>query len=173
MKFTTPRYTLLFLYSEIYIIHIIYCEWSRFINFPLCMFCMRYKHVFFQQLLLTLMLNMWKLDSTRPKYVIKTKQNKQKARTLNLHFWAWVSVCIQRVCMCIPTVCSMYACIEHMQQEFRDSRAQHYLNTQRTLKKIWSLKKWGKNKGSWIHMILHIDVYSLWTSFVWITYHLH
>ena len=46
---TIPRYTLLFLYSEIYIIHVINCEWSRSINFLLRMSCMRYKHVFFQQ----------------------------------------------------------------------------------------------------------------------------
>ena len=50
LNFTAPRYTLLFLYSEIYIVHVIYYEWSRFVNFPLHMFCMRYKYVFFQQL---------------------------------------------------------------------------------------------------------------------------
>ena len=33
----------LFLYFEIYIVHVIYCE-----CFSLRMFCMRYKHVFFQ-----------------------------------------------------------------------------------------------------------------------------
>ena len=41
-------YALLFLNFEIYIVHVINCEWSRFVNFPLHMFCMRYKHVFFQ-----------------------------------------------------------------------------------------------------------------------------
>ena len=40
LKFTTPRYTLLFLYSEIYIVHVINCEWSRSVIFPLriCIF---------------------------------------------------------------------------------------------------------------------------------------
>ena len=46
MNFITPRYTLLFLYSEIYVVHVINFEWSRFINFPLRMFCMRYKLCF-------------------------------------------------------------------------------------------------------------------------------
>ena len=49
MKFTIPRYAILFLYSEIYIVHVINCEWSRSVNFPLHMFCMQHKHVFFQQ----------------------------------------------------------------------------------------------------------------------------
>ena len=47
LKFTTTRYILLFLYSEIYIVHIINCEWNRSVNFLLHMFCMRYKYVFF------------------------------------------------------------------------------------------------------------------------------
>ena len=46
MKFTTLRYILLFLYSEIYIAHVINCKWSRPVNFPLRMSYMRYKHVF-------------------------------------------------------------------------------------------------------------------------------
>ena len=46
LNFTTPRYTLLFLYSEIYIVHVINCEWSRSIIFPLRIFCMRYKPCF-------------------------------------------------------------------------------------------------------------------------------
>ena len=50
LKFTTPRHTLLFLYSEIYIVHVINYEWSRSVNFLLRMLCMWYKHVFFQQL---------------------------------------------------------------------------------------------------------------------------
>ena len=33
LNFTAPMYTLLFLYSEIYIVHVIYYEWSRSINF--------------------------------------------------------------------------------------------------------------------------------------------
>ena len=41
LKFTTPRYTLLFLNFEIYIVHVIICEWSRFVNFPLHMFCIQ------------------------------------------------------------------------------------------------------------------------------------
>ena len=48
---------------------------------------MQVKHV----ILLTLDLNMWKLDPTRPKHVIKTNQNKKKkkkSKTLNLRFWA-------------------------------------------------------------------------------------
>ena len=49
LKFTTPRYTLLFLNFEIYITHVINCEWSRSINFPLHMLCMWYKLVFFHQ----------------------------------------------------------------------------------------------------------------------------
>ena len=48
LNFTTPRYAFLFLNSEIYIVHDINYEWSRSVNFPLRMFCMRYKHVFFQ-----------------------------------------------------------------------------------------------------------------------------
>ena len=39
LNFTAPRYTLLFLYSEIYIVDVINCEWSRSINFALHMFC--------------------------------------------------------------------------------------------------------------------------------------
>ena len=46
LNFTTLRYAILFLNSEIYIVHVIDCEWSRFVNFPLCMFCMRYKPCF-------------------------------------------------------------------------------------------------------------------------------
>ena len=46
MNFITPRYTFLFLYSEIYIVHVINCEWSRSVNFPLRIFCMRYKPCF-------------------------------------------------------------------------------------------------------------------------------
>ena len=40
MKFITPRYTLSFSYSEIYIAPVIYYEWSRFVIFPLrtCIF---------------------------------------------------------------------------------------------------------------------------------------
>ena len=53
LKFTTPRYTLLFLYFETYIVHIINCEWSRSVNFLLRMFCMRYKHIFFHHLFRT------------------------------------------------------------------------------------------------------------------------
>ena len=49
LKFTTPRYTLLFLYSKIYKVHFINCKWSKSVNFPLHMSCMRYKHVFIQQ----------------------------------------------------------------------------------------------------------------------------
>ena len=48
LNFTAPRYTLLFLYSKIYIVHVINCEWSRFVNVPLCMFCIWYKHVLFK-----------------------------------------------------------------------------------------------------------------------------
>ena len=48
LNFTAPRYTLLFLYSEIYIVHVINGEWSKSVNFPLRMFCMWYKHIFFQ-----------------------------------------------------------------------------------------------------------------------------
>ena len=43
LNFTVARYALLFLNSEIYIVHVINCEWSRSVNFPLRMFCMRYK----------------------------------------------------------------------------------------------------------------------------------
>ena len=50
LNFTTPRYALLFLNSEIYIVHVINYEWSRSVNFLLRMFCMRYKNVFFQYL---------------------------------------------------------------------------------------------------------------------------
>ena len=46
LNFTTPRYTLLFLYFKIYIVHIINCEWSRSVNFLLRMFCMQYKLCF-------------------------------------------------------------------------------------------------------------------------------
>ena len=46
LNFTAPRYTLLFLNSKIYIVHVINCEWSRFVNFPLRIFCMRYKPCF-------------------------------------------------------------------------------------------------------------------------------
>ena len=49
MNFTTPMYAFLFVNSETYIVHVINCEWSRSVNFSLRMFCMRYKHVFFQQ----------------------------------------------------------------------------------------------------------------------------
>ena len=45
-NFTAPRYTLLFLNFEIYIVHVINCEWSRSINFSLRMFCMQYKLCF-------------------------------------------------------------------------------------------------------------------------------
>ena len=46
MNFTAPRYTLLFLNSEIYVVHVINCEWSRSVNFLLCLFCIRYKLCF-------------------------------------------------------------------------------------------------------------------------------
>ena len=46
LKFTTSRYTLLFLNSEIYIVYVINCEWSRSVNFPLRMLCIRYKPCF-------------------------------------------------------------------------------------------------------------------------------
>ena len=52
MNFTSPRYAFLFLNSKTYIVHVINCEWSRSVNFSLRMFCMRYKHVFFQQMVL-------------------------------------------------------------------------------------------------------------------------
>ena len=48
LNFTAPKYAFLFLNSETYIVHVINCEWSRSVNFPLHMFCMRYKHIFFQ-----------------------------------------------------------------------------------------------------------------------------
>ena len=51
LNFTAPMYILLFLYSEIYIVHIINCEWSRSVNFLLRMFCMQYKHIFFQHII--------------------------------------------------------------------------------------------------------------------------
>ena len=46
LNFTVPRYVLLFLNSEIYIVHVINCKWSRLVNFPPRMFCMRYKPCF-------------------------------------------------------------------------------------------------------------------------------
>ena len=46
LNFTTPSYALLFFNSEIYIVHVINCEWSRSVNFPLLMFCMKYKTIF-------------------------------------------------------------------------------------------------------------------------------
>ena len=52
LNFTAPRYAFLFLNSETYIVHVINCEWSRSVNFPLCMFCMQYKLCFFLQLVL-------------------------------------------------------------------------------------------------------------------------
>ena len=42
-------YIHLFLNSEICIVHAINCEWSRSVKFLLRMFCMQYKHMFFQQ----------------------------------------------------------------------------------------------------------------------------
>ena len=38
LNFTALRCTLLFLYSETYITHVINCEWSRSVNFPLHMY---------------------------------------------------------------------------------------------------------------------------------------
>ena len=55
LNFTAPRYAFLFLNSEIYIVHVINCEWSRSVNFPLRMFCMWYKHVFFPTLVMPLL----------------------------------------------------------------------------------------------------------------------
>ena len=46
LNFTASRYTLLFLNSETYIVHVINCEWSRSVNFPLRMFCIWCKHVY-------------------------------------------------------------------------------------------------------------------------------
>ena len=46
LNFTAPMYTLLFLNSEIYIVQVINCEWSRSVNFLLHVFCMRYKPCF-------------------------------------------------------------------------------------------------------------------------------
>ena len=46
LNFTAPRYALLFLNSEIYIIHVINCKWSRSVIFTLRIFCMRYKLCF-------------------------------------------------------------------------------------------------------------------------------
>ena len=46
LNFTTPSYAPLLLNSEIYIVHVINCKWSRSVNFPLLMFCMKYKTVF-------------------------------------------------------------------------------------------------------------------------------
>ena len=41
LKFTIPKYTLLFLNFEIYIVHVINCEWSRSVNFfhYICFVC--------------------------------------------------------------------------------------------------------------------------------------
>ena len=49
LNFAAPRYTFLFLNFETYIVYVINCEWSRFVNFLLRMSCMQYKHVFFQK----------------------------------------------------------------------------------------------------------------------------
>ena len=35
LNFTAPKYTFFFLNSETYIIHVINCEWSRFVNFSI------------------------------------------------------------------------------------------------------------------------------------------
>ena len=47
LNFTTLKYALLFLNSKIYIVHVIDCEWSRSVIFPLRLFCMRYKTCIF------------------------------------------------------------------------------------------------------------------------------
>ena len=55
LNFTTPRYALLFLNSEIYIMHVINHEWSRSIHILLRVFVWDTNllfHVFFQQLVL-------------------------------------------------------------------------------------------------------------------------
>ena len=39
LNFSAPWYTYLFLNSKNYIAHVINCEWSRSINFPLRLFC--------------------------------------------------------------------------------------------------------------------------------------
>ena len=59
------------------------------------------KHV----ILLILDLNMWKLDSINLNMWLKLFKTNKIARTLNLHFWTWVWVRINRVCVRIPTVC--------------------------------------------------------------------
>ena len=46
LNFISPRYALLFLNFEIYIVHVINCEWSGSVNFPLHVFCMLYKLYF-------------------------------------------------------------------------------------------------------------------------------
>jgi len=57
-----------------------------------------------QVILLTLMLNMWKLDSTRPKHVIKTNQNKQNSKnpksiflgtSMSVHEWSMHYACLK------------------------------------------------------------------------------
>ena len=59
-----------------------------------------------QVILLTLMLNMWKLDSTRPKYVIKTNQNKRNSKnpkfiflgtSMSVHEWSMHYACLKYV----------------------------------------------------------------------------
>ena len=45
LNFTAPRYALLFINSEIYILHVINCKW-RSVNFSLCMFCIQHKLCF-------------------------------------------------------------------------------------------------------------------------------
>ena len=61
------------------------------------------------------MLNMWKLDSTRPKHVIKTNQNKQNSKnpksmllgmSMSVHEW---SMCMHAYA-CLKYA---YACINH------------------------------------------------------------
>ena len=45
LKFTIPRYTLLFINYETYLVHVINCEWNRFVNFPLHMYLSNRTHL--------------------------------------------------------------------------------------------------------------------------------
>ena len=82
LNFITKRYTLLFLYFEIYVVHVINCEWSRFVNFPLRMFCMRYNMCFSNSR------NPWNALSEN---YAQNRRNGLLPRTMSL--WGWACVC--------------------------------------------------------------------------------
>ena len=78
LNFTTSRYALLFLDSEIYIVHVINCKWSRSVNFSLHMFWMRYKSCFSNINMSSKVMRNWITLSVNIRNTKRIKGNRRK-----------------------------------------------------------------------------------------------